>query len=85
MSQDIEVFFPVRVVVRIVGSDTLAWEVLYSSLIEAGGKFIGLGLAFTCVGTPACGCVPAGVVSGGVDVDADEDDVGYGMPGRGRA
>ena len=37
-------------------------------------------LSFAGVAGPAGGGVPSGAVAGGVDVDADEDDVG--MPGR---
>ena len=33
-AEDVEVFFPVRVVVRIVCSDALAWEVFYCSFVE---------------------------------------------------
>ena len=35
-----------------------------------------MGLAFGGVAGPAGGGVPAGAVAGGVDVDADEEDVG---------
>ena len=34
-AEDVEVFFPVRVVVGIVSSDALAWEVFYCSFVEA--------------------------------------------------
>ena len=33
-AEDVEVFFPVGVVVGIVGSDALAWEVLFCSFVE---------------------------------------------------
>ena len=46
-------------------------------LVEAGGEGVGEGVPFGGGAGPAgCG-VPAGAVSGGVDVDADEDDVGF--------
>ena len=51
------------------------WEVFYCSLIEAFGEFVGLGLAYACVGAPAGGGEPLGAVSGGVDVDTDQDDI----------
>ena len=57
-AEDVEVFFPVGVVVGIVGSDALAWEVFYCSLVETVRKFIGLGLAFGCVAAPAGGVHP---------------------------
>ena len=34
-------------------------------------------MTFAGVAAPACGVHPFGAVSGGVDVDADEDDVGF--------
>ena len=75
MSQDIEVFFPVRITVGIVFPDTPAWEVLYCSLVEAFGEFVGLGLACACIAAPACGVHPFGAVAGGVEVEGYEDDV----------
>ena len=74
-SENIEVFFPVWVVVGIVGSEAPAWEVLYYSLVEAFGEFVGLGLAFASVAAPACGVEPFGAVSGGVYVNTDQDDI----------
>ena len=34
-AEDVEVFFPVRIVVGVVCSDASAWEVFYCSLVEA--------------------------------------------------
>ena len=82
MSQNIEIFFPVRVVVRIVSSDAPVWEVFYCSFVETVCEDVGLCLSFTGVAAPACGVHPFGAVAGGVDVEGDEDDVG--MAGRGR-
>ena len=46
-------------------------------LVEAGGEGVGEGVAFGGVAGPAgCG-VPAGAVTGGVNVDGDEEDVGF--------
>ena len=84
MSQDIEVFFPVGVVVGIVFPDTPVWEVFYCSIIETGSKAVRFRLPFAGVAGPTGDGVPAGAVAGGVKVDADEDDVGYGIPGRSR-
>ncbi len=75
MSQDIEVFFPVRVVVRIVCSDAPAWEVFYCCFVEAVCEGVGLCLSFAGVAAPAGRIHPFGAVSGGVDVERDEDDV----------
>ena len=75
MSQDIEIFFPVRILVRIVRSDAPAWEVFYCSFVEAVCEGVGLCLSFTVVAGPAGGVHPFGAVSGGVEVEGDEDDV----------
>lgn len=40
-AEDVEVFFTVGVVVGIVCSDALAWEVFYCSFVETFGKFVG--------------------------------------------
>ena len=77
VAEDVEVFFPVGVVVGVVGADALVWEVLFGGLVEAGGEGVGCGVAFGGVAGPAGGGVPLGAVAGGVDVDADEDDVGF--------
>ena len=76
MAEDVEVFFPVGVVVGVVGADAPAWEVLVGGLVEAVGEGVGLCVAFAGVAGPAGGGVPAGSVAGGVDVDGDEEDVG---------
>ena len=44
-------------------------------MVEAFGEFVGLGLAFACVGAPAGGGEPLGAVSGCVDVDTEQDDI----------
>ena len=46
-------------------------------MVEAGGEGVGEGMAFGGIAGPAGGGVPLGAVAGGVDVDADEDDVGF--------
>ena len=45
--------------------------------------FVGLCLSFTGVAAPTGGVHPLRSITGGVHMDADEDDVW--MPGRGRA
>ena len=77
MSQDIEVFFPVRVVVRIVCSDAPAWEVFYCCFVEAVCEGVGLCLSFAGVAAPAGGGVPAGAVAGSVEVEGYQDDVWF--------
>ena len=67
--------FPVRVVVRIVSSDALAWEVFYCSLVETVCEGVGLCLSFAGVAGPAGGGVPSGAFAGGVDVEGYQDDV----------
>ena len=77
VAEDVEVFFPVGVVVGVVCSDSSVWEVLFCSCVEAFGDTVRGCLAFAGVAGPS-GCVePFCAVSGGVDVDADEDDVGF--------
>ena len=46
-------------------------------LVEVVGEGVGLCVAFASVAGPAGGGMPSGAVAGGVDVDADEDDVGF--------
>ena len=41
VAEDVEVFFPVGVVVGVVCSDASVWEVLFCSFVEAFGKFVG--------------------------------------------
>ena len=78
VAEDVEVFFPVGVAVAgVVGTDGFAFEGVAGGLVEAGGEGVGEGVAFGGVAGPAgCG-VPAGAVTGGVNVDGDEEDVGF--------
>ena len=50
VAEDVEVFFPVGVVVGVVCSDASAWEVLFCCFVEAFGKFVG-----RCL--PLAGCL----------------------------
>ena len=75
--QDIESFLPVWVSVGEVGSDSFVWEVFYCSIIETGSKAVRFCLPFAGVAGPASGVHPFWSVAGGVDVDTDEDDVGF--------
>ena len=50
-------------------------------LVEAGGEGVGESVAFGGIAGPAGGGVPAGAVAGGVDVDGDEEDVGFAVGG----
>ena len=76
MAEDVEVFFPVGVAVAgVVGADGFAFEGVAGGLVEAGGEGVGEGVAFGGVAGPSSCVEPLGAVSGGVDVDADEDDV----------
>ena len=50
-------------------------EILYSSFGKASGQRISFSISFGCIDAPS-GCIePFGAVSGGVDVNADQDDV----------
>ena len=75
--QDIESFLPVWVSVGEVGSDSFVWEVFYCSIIETGSKAVRFCLPLTGIARPTCRFHPLWSVAGGVDVDADEDDVGF--------
>lgn len=46
VAEDVEVFFPVGVVVGVVCSDASVWEVLFCSFVEAFGKLVGVCLPF---------------------------------------
>ena len=77
VAEDVEVFFPVGVVVGVVCSDASVWEVLFCGGVEAFGDTVRGCLAFAGVAGPP-GCVePFCAVSCSIDVDADEDDVGF--------
>ena len=77
VAEDVEVFFPVGVVVGVVCSDASVWEVLFCSFVEAFSDTVRGCLAFAGVARPSGGVEPFCAVSGSVDVDADEDDVGF--------
>ena len=76
-SDDTEAFFPVHVAVWDVGSDAASGEVLDGCLTEAFCELVGRCLSFAGIDAPAVGIEPLGAVSGGVDMDADEDDVWF--------
>ena len=48
----------------------------------SGSGYVGFCLPFTCVAGPTCGVHPFGTVTGGVDVEGDEDDVWHEIPGQ---
>ena len=50
VAEDVEVFFPVGIVVGVVSSDVSVWEVLDGCLAEAFSKFVG-----RCL--PLAGCL----------------------------
>ena len=76
-SEDVEVFFPVGVVVGVVCSDASVWEVLFCSFVEGFCDEVRGCMAFAGVAGPSGRVEPFCADSGGVDVDADEDDVGF--------
>ena len=75
MEENVEVLFQVRVVVGVVGAETHSGEMAGGGIVEAGGQAVGPGVATGGVGAPAAGVHPAVAVTGGVDVDGNEDDV----------
>lgn len=54
VAEDVEVFFPVGVVVGVVGADGFAFEGVAGGLVEAGGEGVGLCVAFAGVARPTC-------------------------------
>ena len=46
VAKDVEVFFPVGIVVGVVGSDAASGKVLFCSFVEAFGKLVGVCLPF---------------------------------------
>lgn len=75
MQEDVEVLFQVGVTVGVVSAETHTGKVLAGCVVEASGQAVGPSVATGCVGAPAAGVHPAVAVTGGVDVDGDEDDV----------
>ena len=75
MEEDIEVLFQVGVAVGVVGAEAHSGEMAGGGIVKAGGKAVGPGVATGGVGAPAAGVHPAVAVTGGVDVDGNEDDV----------
>ena len=48
----------------------------------SGSGYVGFCLPFAGVAGPTCGVHPFGIVTGGVDVEGDEDDVWHEIPGQ---
>ena len=63
VAENVEVFFPVTVAVGGISADAFAGKVSCGGIIEAFCKYVGLGLSFGCVGTPALGFHPLGTVA----------------------
>ena len=64
VAEDVEVFFPVGVVVScVVGADGFAFEGVAGGLVEAGGEGIGEGVAFGGVVTGINKYSEIGIVS----------------------
>ena len=78
MSQDIEIFFPVTITIAcVVSADYFLFEDSICNCIKTISKEIRFCLPLTGIARPTCRVHPLRSVAGGVDVDADEDDVGF--------
>ena len=75
MEEDVEVLFQIGVAVGVVGAEAHSGEMAGGSIVEAGGQSVGAGVTSVGVCAPAAGVHPAVAVTGGVDVDGNEDDV----------
>lgn len=63
VAENVEVFFQVTVAVGGISADAFAGKVCSGGIIEAFCKYVGLGLSLGCVGTPAFGFHPLGIVA----------------------
>ena len=75
VAEDIERFFEVGVSVGEVGADPKVFEIFGGSFADAGGQLIDSGVALGSVAAPSARVHPFCAVSGGVGVNADQDDV----------
>lgn len=73
VAEDVEVSFEVGGSVCAVRSDFVTGQVFLGSFVKAGGELVRLGISFCGVCAPTSGCHPLYAVSGGVDVDGNQN------------
>ena len=73
VADDVEVFLNVRISVGMVAAQMHIREPDLRGLIQAGGQGVGLGLPSRREAAPAPGLEPIFAVTGGVDVDGEEN------------
>lgn len=76
LAQNIEVFFPIRIVVRIIFAYSLTDKVFFSFFIQESCQFISLCLAFRCISAPSSCVHPFCTVSGSIAVDRNKNHIG---------
>ena len=79
--EDVERLLEVRITVGVVHAELVAGEVILGGDVEEAGDVVGFRVAGEGVGAPAAGVHPFHAVAGCVDVDGDEDGVGYAVGG----
>ena len=73
MTDDVEVFLYVGISVGEVGPDLHPRQMVFRGFVQARCQGVGLGLATGGEAAPAAGVEPILAVSGGVDVDGEEN------------
>ena len=77
--EEVEGGLEVGITVGEVGPDLVTGKVFPCGFVQAGGQFVGEGVAKVGVAAPAGGVVPAFAVAGGIYVDANDDGFLYGV------
>ena len=75
MEEDVEVLFQVGVAVGVVGEETHPRQIVFCSFVQARCQGVGLCIAPGGEAAPTPGIEPILAVSGGVNVDGDENDI----------
>ena len=73
--EQVEPLLPVHITVWHVGSDETTWEVLDCCLAKTVSESIRLCLSFACIDTQSVSIEPFRAVSGGFDMNPDQDDI----------
>ena len=73
MADDVDVLFDVGISVGVVSPEAHSQQMVFRGIVQAGCQGIGLGFAPGGEAAPAPGIEPFPAVSGGVDVDGDEN------------
>lgn len=73
VTDDVEVLFDVGISVGVVGPEVRSRQMVFRGIVQAGCQGIGLGFTPGGEATPAPGIEPVPAVSGGVNVNGDEN------------